>query len=101
MPSVTRGSSKIALRVQVVDRAGVVVNLEAASAVVVNLRTNRGDRHQVVATLPPHGNAGLIEAEVPDDCWRFTDWLDWQVVATYGDGRRYARKGRIVVVPPV
>lgn len=101
MPSVTRGSTKITLRVQVVDAAGAAVNLEAADDVVVTLRTNRGDKHKVDATWPPHGNAGLIEAAVPDSCWRFTDWLDWQVVATYGGERRYARKGRIVVVPPV
>lgn len=101
MPSVTRGSSKIVLRVQVVDHQGATVNLAAADSVVVNLRTSRGDKHQVAATWPPGGNAGLIEAEVPDSTWRFTTWLDWQVVATYGGEPRHARKGRIVVVPPV
>jgi len=101
MPSVTRGSSKITLQVQVVDHAGGVVDLVSADQVVVNLRSSRGDKAKVVATWPTFGNAGLIEAAVPDSLWRFTDWLDWQVVATWGSDRRFARKGRIVVVPPV
>lgn len=102
MPTVTRGSTKITLRVQVVDTAGDPVDLTAAAEVLVNLRTSRGDTHKVVPTWTPGGNDGLIEAAIPDDCWRFTDWLDWQVFADFGaSGRRFARKGRIVVTAPV
>lgn len=101
MPTVTRGSTDIRLRVQVVTAAGDTVDLTAASQVKVNVRTSRGDRHELTPTWPNNGNDGLIEVAIPDACWRFADWLDWQVWADFAGSRRMSRKGRIVVTMPV
>lgn len=101
MPTVTRSSKGVGLRVQVVDGAGAVVDLTAADTVLVTVRTDRGARYELAATWPNGGNDGLVQVDLPDACWKLTTWVDWQIRADFGADRRYTTKGRIVVLAPV
>ena len=85
MPAVPRGSRKITLRAQALDADGAVVDLTSADEVLLVVRTSRGDRFELAPTWTPNGNDGLIEALLPDACWRLTDWITWQIRATWAD----------------